>query len=91
MKKAATEPPNVANNPIPTAMRTTPKILPRSVTGEMSPYPTVVVVTTAHHTPFHTLPTDSGSYRPIEESQPQRCCHRGSGQVPRYGNEAGQD
>ena len=63
MKKAATEPPSVANSPIPTTMSTTPKILPRSDAGEMSPYPTVVVVTTAHQTPFHTLPTDSGSAR----------------------------
>ena len=38
MKKAASEPPSVANSPIPMSKSPTPTILPASVTGEISPY-----------------------------------------------------
>ena len=60
-KYAATDAPIVATIPIPESIKATPISRPVAVTGAMSPYPTVVVVTTAHQTPDQNPPTASGS------------------------------
>ncbi len=46
--------------PIPANIATVARSLPPAVTGWMSPYPTVVSVTTAHHSPSNTVPKTSG-------------------------------
>lgn len=43
---------SIPKKPMPIIINITAIILPRAVVGEMSPYPTVEVVTKAHHNAF---------------------------------------
>lgn len=55
MKRSATKPVSRATNPIPTNMMIIATTRPALVLGTMSPYPTVVTVSTANHTPSQAV------------------------------------
>ena len=53
----------------------TARILPPVVVGDMSPYPTVVIVTMVHHNEFLKFENDPGSIKEIK-MHPKPCCNQ---------------